>query len=51
MCKHIKTTKHKQVIETLGMALNDHEASSSDVSTTASDAGSDTANLNLSSLD
>ena len=51
MCKHIKTDKHKQFIETLGMTLNDHDAYDSDLSTTASDICSNTANFDLSSLD
>ena len=51
MCKHIKTDKHKQFIETMGMTLNDHDAYDSDLSTTASDICSNAANFDLSSLD
>ena len=51
MCKHLKTETHKQFIETMEMTLNDHEVCSTDVSTTASDTGSDASNFDLSIID
>ena len=50
MCKHIKTAKHKQFIETMSMTSND-EVDNADVSTTASDTGTDTDSFDLSSMD
>ena len=38
MCKHIKTEKHKQ---TMNMTSSEHEEHNGDVSTAASDIGSD----------
>ena len=50
MCKHIKTAKHKQFIETMSMTSKD-AVDNADVSTTASDTGTDTDSFDLSSMD
>ena len=51
MCKHIKTETHKLFIKTMNTTSSEHEEYNGDVSTTASDTGSDTSHLDLSSMD
>ena len=48
MCKHIKTDRHRQFIETKKMTENDHEA---DTSTTTPDSDSEHSDFDLSSMD